>query len=91
MLKCGIDLTLPMEEYTFDGKKVYSVGAGALLICLDDEITPAVAADIVKLKQELKPEFMRVVMKDNGFASDSVKTNVRETLRNAGIEEFVTV
>lgn len=91
MLKYGIDLTLPLEEYTFDGKKVYSIGFGALVICLDDAITTDVATAIAGLKDELTPETMRVVMKDNGFADDSVKTNVKETLRNAGIDEFVTV
>jgi len=91
MLKYGIDLTLPLEEYTFDGKKVYSIGFGALVICLDDAITTDIATAIVGLKDELAPETMRVVMKDNGFAGDSVKTNVKETLRNAGIDEFVTV
>ncbi|MDA8226714.1 MAG: site-specific DNA-methyltransferase [Desulfitobacterium hafniense] len=91
MLKYGIDLTFPVEEYEFNGKKVYSIGFGALVICLDDDITPALADDIVKLKQELISETMRVVFKDNGFKNDAAKTNVKETLKQAGIDEFVTV
>ena len=47
--------------------------------------------EIIKLKDELSPEVMRVVFKDNGFASDSDKTNVKETLKTNGIEEFVTI
>ena len=39
MLKYGIDLTLPIEEYQINDKKIYSIGFGALLICLDDNIT----------------------------------------------------
>jgi hypothetical protein len=33
----------------------------------------------------------RVVFMDNGFKDDSVKTNTREILRNAGIDEIVSV
>lgn len=91
MLKYGIDLTLPVEEYDFNSKKLYSIGFGALIICLDDEITKDIAGVIIKLKKELNPETMRVVFKDNGFKDDATKTNVKENLKQAGIEEFVTV
>ena len=91
MLKYGIDLTLPLDEYEVGGKKIYSVGYGALMICLDNDITTEVANEIVRLKDELQPEVMRVVFKDNGFLDDSVKTNTREILRNAGIDEIVSV
>ena len=91
MLKYGIDLTLPIEEYSMKDKIIYSIGFGALMICLNDNITSEMANEIIKLKDELSPEVMRVVFKDNGFASDSDKTNVKETLKSNGIEEFVTI
>ncbi len=91
MLKYGIDLTLPVEEYDFNGQKLYSIGLGALIICLDDNITTSLAEEIVKLKINLAPETMRVVFKDNGFKNDAAKTNIKEALRQAGIDEFVTV
>ena len=91
MLKYGIDLTLPVEEFTVQDKKVYSIGFGALLICLEDKITADMANEILNLKEKLSPEIMRVVFKDNGFVSDSDKTNFKETLNNNGIEEFVTI
>jgi len=91
MLKYGIDLTLPIEEYSIQDKKIYSIGFGALLICLNENLTTDIAQDILKLKDELSPEVMRVVFKDNGFASDSDKTNIKETLKTNGIEEFVTI
>ena len=91
MLKYGIDLTLPLEEYEVGGKKIYSVGYGALMICLDNEINTDVANEVVHLKEKLNPEVMRVVFKDNGFKDDSVKTNTKEILRNAGINEIVSV
>ena len=91
MLKYGKDLTLPLEEYEVGGKKIYSVDYGALMICLDHDITTEVANEIVRLKEKLNPEVMRVVFKDNGFKDDSVKTNTKEILRNAGIDEIVSV
>ncbi len=91
MLKYGIDLTLPIEKYPIQDKKFYSIGFGALIICLDDNLTSDLASEIIKLKDELSPEVMRVVFKDNGFASDSDKTNIKETLKTNGIEEFVTI
>lgn len=93
MLKMGLDLTYPVDEHSFAGKKVYSVGFGALMMCLDDAITTEVASGMVQLKNEMKPETWKVVFKDNGFTSDSVKTNVKEILKCAGLDEdaFTTV
>ncbi|GAA5818647.1 MAG: adenine-specific DNA-methyltransferase [Methanobrevibacter sp. CfCl-M3] len=91
MLKYGIDLTLAIDEYEVNGKKIYSVGFGALFICLDDEITSEIATKVIDLKDELSPETVRVVFKDNGFLSDSDKTNIKETLKNGGIDEFITI
>lgn len=83
MLKEGIDLTLPIEQHD----KIYSVGKGALIICLSDNITKDICDDILKLKSRMT----RVVFKDKGFASDSDKTNIIETLRVNGITEFITI
>jgi adenine-specific DNA-methyltransferase len=92
MLKYGINLTLPIEEYDINNKKIYSVGAGELLICcLDNKITSEIATEIIKLKEKLSPKTTRVVVKDNGFKSDSDKTNIKETLKINGIHEFITI
>ncbi|HEY8361923.1 MAG TPA: site-specific DNA-methyltransferase [Tissierellaceae bacterium] len=48
MLKYGLDLTYPVEEFTIAGKKVYSIGYGMLMICLDNEITTEVAKGILE-------------------------------------------
>ncbi|MDO8869625.1 MAG: site-specific DNA-methyltransferase [Methanobacteriaceae archaeon] len=91
MLKYGIDLTLPIEEYQIKDKTIYSIGFGALMVCLEDNIATELSTEIIKLKDDLSPEIMRVVFKDNGFASDSDKTNIKETLKTHGIEDFVTI
>jgi len=91
MLKYGLDLTYPVDEFTIAGKKVYSIGFGMLMICLDDEITTEVPRGILAKIKELSPESSRVVFKDNGFKSDSNKTNIKEILKSGGIEEFITI
>jgi len=87
LLKYGLDLTLPIETRTIEGKKVFSIGFGALVICLDSDITLGVVEGIGKLKAELEPEVMRVVFKDNGFKDDVVKTNAIQILKRYDIED----
>ncbi|WP_326974687.1 site-specific DNA-methyltransferase [Caproicibacter sp. BJN0012] len=93
MLKMGLDLTWPLETRTYGGKDVYIIGMGALMICLDDHITPNVAESMVSLHKELAPETWKVVFKDNGFSDDSAKVNIKEILKCAGLDEdaFTTV
>lgn len=87
LLKYGLDLAVPIEQRKIDGKTVYIIGAGALIVCLADKVSLDVVEGIAKLKAELKPEVMRVVFKDAGFKDDVVKTNAVQILRQAGIED----
>lgn len=93
MLKMGLDLSYPIDVTEIGGKKVYSIGFGALMMCLDDNITVSVAEGMVKMYKEQAPETWKVVFKDNGFADDCTKANVKLTLIQAGLEEdaFTTV
>ena len=85
MLKYGIDLTLPIEQHN----NIYSIGFGALIICLDNNITKELAKDIIDLTKDSSTS--RVVFKDNGFASDADKTNIKEILKTNHIDEFITI
>lgn len=90
LLKYGLDLTLPIEERIIADKKVFIVGLGALVLCLADGITLDVVEGIADLKEELKPEVMRVVFKDNGFSGpdgDVIKTNAIQILRQHDITD----
>ena len=89
MLGYGIDLTLPIEKHETSTNTVYSIGFGALLICLDDMITTEICNTIIELSKD--SAITRVVFKDNGFVSDSAKTNIKEILRINEIDEFITI
>lgn len=93
MLKMGLDLSYSIDVADIDGRKVYSIGFGALMMCLDDNITVSVAEGMVKMYKEQAPETWKVVFRDNGFVDDCTKTNVKLTLVQAGLEEdaFTTV
>ncbi len=91
MLKYGIDLSVPVDEIEVDGKKVFNVGFGALFVCLDDNLTVSIVDELVDLIKDSDSSVTRVVFKDNGFASDSDKANVKETLRANNVNEFITI
>ncbi|HNX77491.1 MAG TPA: site-specific DNA-methyltransferase [Candidatus Rifleibacterium sp.] len=88
LLKYGLDLTLPIKEHMLAGQKVFDIGMGALLVCLGNEITPALADEIVKLYKELAPEVVRVILRDSGFKDDVAKTNVVQILKQADIQHI---
>lgn len=87
LLKMGFDLSVPIEEREAAGQKVYIVGDGALMICLGNKITLDTAKEIINLHKEYKSKRWEVVFQDNGFASDTDKTNIKETLKAAGLDE----
>jgi adenine-specific DNA-methyltransferase len=91
MLKNGYELTLPIEKYDFDGKSLYCVDRGRLMICLDNEILLDLINKLIQLKNDLGQENVCVVLKDSGFKDDSVKVNVLEMLRINGIEEIISI
>lgn len=86
LLKSGFPLSTPVEELAIANKVVFSAANGALLICLDRELT----LDVIRAIAERKPE--RVVCLDAGFAgNDQLKANAVQTFRTKGIASFKTV
>lgn len=85
LLKKGLDLNSSVD--LIDGSKFYSIASGALMVCLEDVHDTSVAEMMVELYKELQPMVWSVVFKDNGFLSDDVKANTRETLRMAGLQD----
>ncbi|WP_367971202.1 site-specific DNA-methyltransferase [Vibrio scophthalmi] len=91
LLKYGLELTESVKETMVEGKKVFVVGDGALMVCLDDDITEAVVEGIAKLKQELDTEVTQVVFKDQGFADSVVKTNAIQILKQYDIDDVKSI
>lgn len=96
LIKYGIELTEKINRHTIDGKTVYEMGAGSLMVCLADNLTTEVAEGIGKLYKDVSPEGVdgngRVVFKESGFnGSDEVKTNTLLILKQHGITNVATV
>ncbi|MBB5456765.1 site-specific DNA-methyltransferase [Paraburkholderia sp. Cpub6] len=90
LLKLGLDLCVPMERRTFDGKVVHAVGRGVLLACLSTTIAShdveALAHGIVTWHDELAPAGdTTCVFRDSAFADDVAKTNMAAILHQHGI------
>lgn len=86
LLKSGFSLTTPVETLTLEGKQVFSVAGGALLICLEPELT----MEVIRAMAVQKPE--RVICLDSGFSgNDPLKANAVQIFKNAGVPSFKTV
>ena len=75
MLDWGVDLSLPIRKETIEGKEVYFVNEDDLVACFDKGIDEA----LIKALATKKP--LRVVFRDDGFVSDSVKINVEQIFK----------
>jgi adenine-specific DNA-methyltransferase len=75
LLDWGVDLALPISQQTIAGKTVFFVDGNALAACFETGIDE----DFVKQLAAHKP--LRVVFRDAGFASDSVKINVEQVFK----------
>ena len=91
LLKLGLELTVPMETRVIADKTAYSVGAGALLVCLAEAIAAteveSLALGIVEWHHALAPAVeTAVVFRDSAFADDVAKTNLTAILTQHGLE-----
>lgn len=77
MLRWGVDLAAPIERQKIDGKTVFRVNDNDLVACFDRSITE----DFVNRLTEWKP--LRVVFRDDAFASDDVKINTVQIFKQA--------
>ena len=75
LLDWGVDLALPISQQTIACKTVFFVDGNALAACFETGIDE----DFVKQLAAHKP--LRVVFRDAGFVSDSVKINVEQVFK----------
>ena len=90
LLKLGLDLCVPIETRNIAGKSVRSIGAGALIACLDETITredvEALALGIAYWRAEMEPAGdTAVIFRDSAFADDVAKTNLAAILQQRGL------
>jgi len=80
LMKSGYPLTTPVESISVEGRPVFAVGGGALLVCLDRGLT----LELIRALAARKPS--RVVCLDAGFAdNDQLKTNAVQTFKTSGV------
>ena len=76
LLKAGYPLTTPVKTLGIAGSEVFSIEDGALLICLEQDITPALIDALV----DGNP--LQVICLDEGFrGNDQLKANAVQTFR----------
>ena len=90
LLKLGLDLCVPIESRTIAAKSVRSVGAGTLMVCLDEHVAEeeaeAVALGISEWHREIEPAGDSVVVfRDSAFENDVAKTNLVAILEQHGL------
>ena len=90
LLKYGLPLTLPVEEITLGEHTAFNVAMGSLVACFDENITLETVQAIIELATADTP-VLRVVFRDNGFQDDIVKTNAIQRLKQAGIEDILSI
>ncbi len=86
LLKSGFELTTIVQPLELAGKTVYSIEDGALLICLEDNLTKEVITEMARSQPA------RVLCLDQGFAgNDQLKTNAVQIMKSHEVDDFRTV
>ena len=80
LLKSGFSLSTKIEQLSFADKAVFSIDEGAMLICLEKDLTP----EVIKAMADKKP--VRVICLDEGFhGNDQLKTNAAQIMKSKDI------
>lgn len=75
MLDWGVQLSLPLSDFTVSGKKVYNVNDGDLVACFAEDVNE----DVISAIAELMP--LRVVFRDSCFKEAAFKMNLFELFK----------
>lgn len=94
LIKYGLPLTLPIEKIDIqnNGKtyQAWSVANNSLVACFDENITLDTVQAIADLSTPESP-VLRVVFRDSSFQDDITKTNAIQCLKQAGIEDVLSI
>lgn len=75
LIESKLDLCLPIRKDSVQGFTVFFVDDNSLVSCFDMGITE----ELAKVLAGFEP--LRVVFRDNGFASDAIKINIEQIFR----------
>ena len=75
LLDWGVDLALPIEQESIDGKTVFFVDDNALAACFDTGLDE----DFVKTLAKRQP--LRAVFRDASFANDATRINIEQIFK----------
>ena len=75
LIDWGVELSLPINRETLQGRTVYSVDGNALIACFE----PGITDDLVKDIAALAP--LRAVFRDASFARDADRINAEQLFR----------
>ena len=75
LLDWGMDLTLPITQETLAGKTVLFVDGNRLAACFDADINEPFVKELATRHP------LKVVFRDAGFVSDSVKINIEQIFK----------
>lgn len=82
LLKSGFPLAIKVEKMTLAGKDVFSIEDGAMLICLDKNLTQ----EVIDAIADASP--LQVIFLDEGFkGNDQLKANAAQTFKARAREE----
>ena len=77
LIKAGFSPTHPVETIALAGKSVFSVAEGALLVCLEEELT----SELIDAVADREP--MQFICLDKGFrGNDQLKANAVQTFKS---------
>ena len=81
LLKAGFELNTNVARRTLAGQDVFAVAEGALLICLEKEISP----ELIEAMADAAP--LQVICLDEGFrGNDQLKANAVQTFKSRARE-----
>ncbi|MEN9847213.1 MAG: hypothetical protein RIS36_2360 [Pseudomonadota bacterium] len=85
LLDWGIELSLPVVEERFEGRRVFFIDQNALAACFDQ----GVSEEMIKKVAQRRP--LRAVFRDTSFSSDAVRINVEQIFKLISPETEVKV